>query len=294
MNHDMREIAINARRARYIADHWDDEQPAPGLPFDMPLSTAIAGEIGFMDVAIQGYWKKQHPELSRELEELHQQMTTKEFWEHLAETMVGTQFSACGLKCKEFTYRSALRPLWRLEDYAPSPRAEPSPAAYASPPPFPSSLASAPARPRRKRKWNPVGCLGSIVRFFFKSIVRLVLVGWLVWYAFKLWSPPAGDAPAPEPAKPAAQAAKVAANPLVKKPETKAPQTGGRRIVLEKPVAIYRFDENKRPVVAGHAPAGTVVTVTGKLNAKVVRVTCELPNGRKAQGMARLADLPSE
>ena len=62
----------------------------------------------------------------------------------------------------------------------------------------------------------------------------------------------------------------------------------------EKPVAIYRFDENKRPVVAGHAPAGTVVTVTGKLNAKVVRVACELPNGRKAQGMARLADLPPE
>lgn len=54
MSNDTREIALNARRARFIADHWEDEQPAPGYPFEMPFSSAIAGEIGLMDVVIQG------------------------------------------------------------------------------------------------------------------------------------------------------------------------------------------------------------------------------------------------
>jgi hypothetical protein len=272
---DIREITINARRARFMADHWEDEQGLPNLD--------VSFEVGCVRRKIEGLMEMQ-PEFRAKLAALHEEVATKVFWEYLARSMVGTQIEACGMTIKELKYYSTLKPLWGLEEHEPRPMMEP---------PIPSSSTSAPTRSRRRRKWNPVGCLGAVFRFFFKSIVRLVLVGWLVWYAVKLWSPPAGDAPAPEAAKPkpAAQASKVVAGPVAKKPETKAPQAGGRRIVLEKPVAIYRFDENKRPVVAGHAPAGTVVTVTGKLNAKAVRVVCELPDGRKAQGMARMADL---
>lgn len=38
-------------------------------------------------------------------------------------------------------------------------------------------------------------------------------------------------------------------------------------------------------------PPGTVVEVTGAVNAKVVRVSVELPNGKKGKGLARVADL---
>lgn len=43
--------------------------------------------------------------------------------------------------------------------------------------------------------------------------------------------------------------------------------------------------------MAGRMPPGTVVDVTGAVNAKVVRVSVELPNGKKGKGLARMADL---
>lgn len=43
--------------------------------------------------------------------------------------------------------------------------------------------------------------------------------------------------------------------------------------------------------MAGQVPPGRMLEVTGAVNAKVVRVSVELPNGKKGKGMARVADL---
>lgn len=286
MSNDTREIALNARRARFIADHWEDELPAPGYPFEMPFSSAIAGEIGLMDVVIQGYWKKLHPDMARELEELHQQMTTKEFWEYLARYMEGTRFDACGLTFKEFTYRSALQPLWRLEEYAPRPVAEPPSAAYAPPPP-PSPVSA----PVRHKKWgcHPIGCLGRT----FKLLFKLLLPVWLIVYTVKLWQPPYGDAPKPEDA--ATKAMETEAVAKAKEKKGAEVQGGtlavGTRVVAKKVVPVYRLNAEKKPVVVGRVPPGGVLEVTGVVNAKVVRVSVELPNGKTAKGLAKVADL---
>lgn len=43
--------------------------------------------------------------------------------------------------------------------------------------------------------------------------------------------------------------------------------------------------------VAGRVPPGGVLEVIGVVNAKVVRVSVALPNGKTAKGMAKVADL---
>ena len=44
--------------------------------------------------------------------------------------------------------------------------------------------------------------VGTKRRWFKRNGLKLFLGTFLVWYAVKLWSPPAGDAPEAEPAKP--------------------------------------------------------------------------------------------
>ena len=124
-----------------------------------------------------------------------------------------------------------------------------------------------------------------------KFFLKLLLPAWLVMYTVKLWSPPYGDAPKPEVVveKP------VPSNPVAKKDVDGGRQDAalavGTRVVAKKEIPIYRFNEEKKPVVAGRVPPGTVVEVTGAVNAKVVRVSVELPNGKKGKGMARVPDL---
>ena len=281
-----RDIAINARRAKYFVDHWEDEQ----------LCAEVAAEVRKIRRLIEERMELR-PEFQEELSTLHNEMGKKEFWENLAENMVGTEFEACGLRFKKFTYDSSLKPLWELEVSEPPPPEEPPYDTPASPPTFSYTLPVAPpplpARPRRKWKWgfHPIGCLGTLVKLFFK----LLLPAWLVLFAIHLWSPPAGDAPKPEPAKPKPTASVAAAKPVAGRPTAgraqQVPTVGGKRFVVKQPLPIYRLDEEKHPVVAARVPAGSVVKVTGNLNAKVARVEVELPNGRKGKGLARLVDL---
>ena len=102
------------------------------------------------------------------------------------------------------------------------------------------------------------------------------------------------EAPKPEPAepKPVVAEKKAEAQPKAAAAEQPAGTLAiGTRVVAKKAIPIYRLNEERKPVVAGRVPAGTVLEVTGTVNAKVVRVSVELPNGKKGKGMARVADL---
>lgn len=264
---DIREIAINARRVRFMAEHWDDEQ----------IGLDVAFEVGCVRRKIEDLMKKR-PEFRTKLAVLHEEVGTKEFWENLAVNMEGTHFAVCGLEFQVFEYYSALKPLWRLEGYE-THSAGGMPSGW-------SGQASASSSPRRKRKWgcHPIGCLGRLFKFFLK----LLLPVWLILFAVHLWRPPAGDTPKPEPAKPKPVVAEQ------KKAEEKREAGAlavGTRVMAKKEIAIFRFNEEKNPVVAGRVPPGTVVEVTGTVNAKVVRVTVTLPNGKKGKGMAKVSDL---
>ncbi len=276
-----REIALNARRARFIADHWEDETGMSNLDVTFEVGVCIRKKIEDL--------MEKRPEFRAKLAALHEEVMTKEFWNSLAENMEGTRFAVCGLDFKIFEYNSSLKPLWRLETYDSQPMAEPPPAAYA-PPPSPSPI-SAPVRPRRQRKWgcHPIGCLGRLGKF----LIKLLLPAWLIMYAVKLWSPPYGDAPKPE-----VEATTVAGQKPVTEAEAKkgaGARDGtlavGTRVVAKKVVPVYRLNAEKKPVVAGRVPPGGVLEVTGVVNAKVVRVSVELPNGKTAKGMAKVADL---
>jgi hypothetical protein len=265
MANNMREIELNARRARYITDHlWDATAGKPN-------KDAIL-EIGLIRAKIERLMETR-PELRAKLAVLYEDVTTEKFWDNLADSMEGTHFAVCGLDFPNFVYPSALRPLWDLGEN--------------------DSLSSALARSRPKRKWgfHPIGCFGKLIKLFFK----LLLPAWLVLFAIHLWSPPAGDAPKPEPAKPKPAASVAAAKSAAGRPTAgqtqQGAQVGGKRFVVKQPLPIYRLDEEKHPVVAARIPAGSVVRVTGNLNAKVARVEVELPNGRKGKGLARLVDL---
>lgn len=255
---DIREIAINARRARFMAQHWDDEQ----------IGLDVAFEVGCVRRKIEELMKGR-PEFRAKLAVLHEEVGTKEFWENLAVNIEGTHFAACGLEFQIFEYYSALKPLWGLESYESHPSGGMSSGAS-----------------RRSRKWgcHPIVCLGRVG----KLLLKLVLPVWLILFAVHLWSPLTGDAPKPEPekAKPAVAEEKA----LEGKRETRALAVG-TRVAAKKEIAIYRFNEEKKPVVAGRVPPGTVVEVTGAGNAKVVQVSVKLPNGKKGKGLARVADL---
>ena len=262
----IREIAINARRARFMADHWVDEQGQPNLD--------VSFEVACVRRKIEELMKGR-PEFRAKLAQLDEVVATREFWENLAVSIDGTHFAVCGLEFQIFEYYSALKPLWGLEVYESHPSGGMS-----------SDL------PRQKRKWgcHPIGCLGRVG----KLLLKLVLPVWLVLYAIHLWSPPAGDAPKPEPEKPKPVVAekKAEAQPKAAAAEQPAGTLAiGTRVVAKKAIPIYRLNEEKKPVVAGRVPAGTVLEVTGTVNAKVVRVSVELPNGKKGKGMARVADL---
>lgn len=261
---DIREIAINARRARFMAEHWDDEQ----------IGLDVAFEVGCVRRKIEDLMKKR-PEFRTKLAVLHEEVGTKEFWENLAVSIDGTHFAVCGLEFQIFEYYSALKPLWSLEVYESHPSGGMS-----------SDL------PRQKRKWgcHPIGCLGRVG----KLLLKLVLPVWLVLYAIHLWSPPAGDAPKPEPEKPKPVVAEKQAEAQPKAPTAEhpaGPLTVGARVVAKKETPIYRLNAEKKPVVAGRVPSGTVVEVTGVVNAKVVRVSVKLPNGKKGTGLVRVSDL---
>lgn len=284
-------IAMNALRAKFMAEHWDDAQLVEYNDEEKTLCEAISTEIlCIVDVEIRFLLIKEHLEWQQKIRELRQEMGKKEFWENLAENMEGTQFSACGLSFKKFTYDSSLKPLWDLEVAEPQPVEEPAPAQHKA---FPDSISPAPVRPRRRRKWgfHPIGCLGKLVKLFFK----LLLPAWLVLFGIHLWSPPAGDAPKPEPAKPKQAASVAAAKPAAGRQTAgqtqQGPQVGGKRFVVKQPLPIYRFDAEKKPVLMGRLPSGTVLQVVGKVNPKVARVSFALPGGRTVTGMARVADL---
>lgn len=298
---DHRRIAVNARRAKYFVEHWDDEQNVWGSGRVHPLSEEVASEVGTIRWTIEELMKNQ-PELREKLALLHKEMGTKEFWENLADNMVGTKLEVCGLGFKQLTYISDWKPLWELEVDEPSPNEEVSPDVSSPPPMVPYASQStlpppqlpppvAPPHPKQPRKWgcHPIGCFGRLLKFFLKLLLPI----WLLLFVIHLWSPPAGDAPKPE----------VEATPDAgQKPVTEAEakkgaldQEGslavGTRVVAKKVVPVYRLNAEKKPVVAGRVPPGGVLEVTGAVNAKVVRVSVELPNGKTAKGMAKVADL---
>ena len=243
MTGDIREIAINSRRARFMADHWEDEQGQPNLD--------VTFEVACVRRKIEDLMKKR-PEFRAKLAEMDEAVATKEFWENLAANIEGTHFAVCGLEFQIFEYYSALKPLWRLEGH----ESHSGSGGTSS-----SSHFSTSFPPRQKRKWgcHPIGCLGRMGKFFLK----LLLPAWLVMYTVKLWSPPYGDAPKPEVVveKP------VPSNPVAKKDvdggRQEAALAVGTRVVAKKDIPIYRFNEEKKPVVAGRVPPGTVVEVTG-------------------------------
>ena len=261
MAHDVRTIVLNARRARYIADHlWNE---AAGEPDD-----GVILEISLIRTKIE-HLMGTRPEFREKLAVLYQEMTTIEFWNNLAANMEGTHFAVCGLEFQNLMYPSALRALWDLDEND-------------------SSASTSSARSRWKRKWgcHPIGCLGRMG----KLCLKLLLPAWLIMYTVKLWSPPYGDAQ-----KQKVSATKIAEQTVARKGQ-EAVQVGGAlavgtRVVAKKEIPIYRFNEEKTPVVAGRVPPGTVVEVMGAGNAKVVRVSVELPNGKKGKGLARVADL---
>ncbi|MBR3582994.1 MAG: hypothetical protein IKO01_06095 [Kiritimatiellae bacterium] len=164
MSNEIRKIALNPQRARYMVAHWDDD------PMSDDDSIPVQFDVSNIRIKI-GELAKERPDFREGLAQLHQAVATKEFWEQLAENMEGTQFSACGLSFKKFTYFSALKPLWALgEDVA-------------------GEEERGGDKGRAKRKRKGAGCLG----FLFRGL----LVAWLVWYAFKLWGPRPGDLSAP-------------------------------------------------------------------------------------------------
>ena len=138
-----------------------------------------------------------------------------------------------------------------------------------------------------------MGCLGRLVKWIAKLLVRLLLLAWLVWYASKLWQAPAGDAPKPEVAAMTVAEQKPGTEAEAKKGAEVQGGTlaVGTRVVAKKVVPVYRLNAEKKPVVAGRVPPGGVLEVTEVVNAKVVRVSVELPNGKTAKGMAKVADL---
>lgn len=251
----MRRIAVNARRAKYIVGHWNDETVMRGKSgHGMTFAKGVAFEIKCIQDEIDRAIEKvsgENPQLEWKFLELRETVETKEFWKDLAANMKGTEVVACGLRFSRFEYDSYLKPFWKLEVGA-------------------------------KRRWLK------------KNALKLFLGAFLVWYAIHLWSPPAGDEPKPEPAKPKPVVAEKKAEAQPKAPTAEQPAgtlAVGTRVVAKKAVPIYRLDAEKKPVVAGRVPPGTVVEVTGAVNAKVVRVSVELPNGKKGKGMARVPDL---
>lgn len=280
----IRTIALNARRARFIVDHWEDEQGLPNLD--------ISFEVGCVRKKIEDL-TTERPEFGAGFAELHEEVAKKEFWENLAENMVGTQFEACGLSFKKFTYDSSLKPLWELEVSEPLP-VEEAPFAGSSPlpPPSPPS-APVPLRRERRRRFQPMGCLGRLIKLIAKLLVRLLLLAWLGWYASKLWHAPAGDTPKLEVEATTGAGQKPVTEAEAKKGAGARDGTlaVGTRVVAKKVVPVYRLNAEKKPVVAGRVPPGGVLEVTGVVNAKVVRVSVALPNGKTAKGMAEVADL---
>lgn len=249
-------IALNVRRAKFVVAHWDDERTMKGKAgHGMTFAKAVAFEIKCIQDEIDRAIEKvsrERPGLQWKIVELRETVATKSFWKDLAANMKGTEVVACGLRFSRFEYVSYLKPFWKLEVGA-------------------------------KRRW------------FKRNGFKLFFGAFLVWYAFKLWSPPPGDASAPVPSKAKAtvQASKGTAVPAAeKRPEGREGVLAvGARVVAKKAVPIYRLDAEKKPVVAGQVPPGTVVEVTGAGNGKVVRVSVELPNGKKGKGLARVADL---
>ncbi len=295
-NADHRRIAVNARRAKYFVEHWDAEQNVWGSGRVHPISEEVASEVDTIRWQIKELMKIQ-PELREKLEILHEEMGKKEFWKNLADNMVGTKLEACGLGFKQLTYLSDWKPLWELEVDEPSPKDEVPPDVSSPSPMVPHSSQStlpapqlplpvAPFHPERKRKWgcHPIGCLGRL----FKLFLKLLLPIGLLLFVIHLWNPPAGDAPKPDSAKPKTAVAEK------KAPEEKRGTEAlavGTRVVAKKVVPVYRLNAEKKPVVAGRVPPGGALEVTGVVNAKVVRVSVELPNGKTAKGMAKVADL---
>ncbi|MBP5786280.1 MAG: hypothetical protein J6Y19_00445 [Kiritimatiellae bacterium] len=118
--------------------------------------------------------------------------------------------------------------------------------------------------------------------------MKLLLPIGLLLFVIHLWNPPAGDAPKPDSAKPKTAVAEKKASEEKRGTEALAV---GTRVVAKKVVPVYRLNAEKKPVVVGRVPPGGVLEVTGVVNAKVVRVSVELPNGKTAKGMAKVADL---
>lgn len=242
-------IALNVRRAKFVVAHWNDKRAMKGKSgHGMTFAEAVDFEIKCIREEIDRAIEK----VSIERPELHWKFV------ELRETVATKTFwddLAANMKGTEVVACGLRFPRFEYVSY-------------------------------QKSFWKLE--VGAKRRWLKKNALKLFGVAFLVWYAIHLWSPPAGDAPKPEPVKLKSAVAE-------KKTPAAKPNAGalavGTRVVAKKEIPIYRFNEEKKPVVAGRVPPGTVLEVTGAGNAKVVQVSVELPNGKRGKGMVRVADL---
>lgn len=244
-------IALNVRRAKFVIAHWNDERAMKEKSgHGMTFAEAVTFEI-----------KCIQDEIDRAIEKVSMERPGLQ-WKfiELRETVATKSFwkdLAANMKGTEVVACGLRFPRFEYVSYL-------------------------------KPFWKLE--VGTKRRWLKRNGFNLFLGAFLVWYAFKLWGPPAGDVSVPEVEKEMPMAKTTKQNGSVEGRQGGALAVG-MRVVAKKAVPIYRLDAEKKPVVAGRVPPGTVVDVTGAVNAKVVLVSVELPNGKKGKGLARVADL---